>query len=247
MHQEIYECRSDQVSISTEYWTKANSQTLLLPNLYQVKLWFYRWSTDCTVSNNKGFFSLSDSCELTLDPNTANRNLILFDNNTKVAFVDDEQPYPDHPERFDDWKQILCRNGLTGRCYWEVEWEGWVYIAVSYRGIRRTGASKGCWFGWNNQSWSLRCSEDGYFAWHNNTRTDLSTSSSSFVSSSASSTSSTSNRVAVYVDCPAGTLSFYRVSSNSLIHLHTFSTTFTETLYPGFRLFRSSSVSLCSL
>uniref|UniRef100_A0A3P9C7F1 SPRY-associated domain-containing protein n=1 Tax=Maylandia zebra TaxID=106582 RepID=A0A3P9C7F1_9CICH len=153
-----------------------------------------------------------DSCELTLDPNTANRNLILFDNNTKVAFVDDEQPYPDHPERFDDWKQILCRNGLTGRCYWEVEWEGWVYIAVSYRGIRRTGASKGCWFGWNNQSWSLRCSED-----------------------------------AVYVDCPAGTLSFYRVSSNSLIHLHTFSTTFTETLYPGFRLFRSSSVSLCSL
>uniref|UniRef100_A0A3Q2W8S7 SPRY-associated domain-containing protein n=1 Tax=Haplochromis burtoni TaxID=8153 RepID=A0A3Q2W8S7_HAPBU len=116
-----------------------------------------------------------------------NRNLILFDNNTKVAFVDDEQPYPDHPERFDDWKQILCRNGLTGRCYWEVEWEGWVYIAVSYRGIRRTGASKGCWFGWNNQSWSLRCSED-----------------------------------AVYVDCPAGTLSFYRVSSNSLIHLHTF-------------------------
>ncbi|XP_063333145.1 NACHT, LRR and PYD domains-containing protein 3-like [Pelmatolapia mariae] len=181
------------------------------------------------------------SCELTLDPNTANRNLILFDNNTKVAFVDDEQPYPDHPERFDDWKQILCRNGLTGRCYWEVEWEGWVYIAVSYRGIRRTGASKDCWFGWNNQSWSLRCSEDGYFAWHNNTRTDLSTSSSSFVSSS------TSNRVAVYVDCPAGTLSFYRVSSNSLIHLHTFNTTFTETLYPGFRLFRSSSLSLCSL
>lgn len=185
------------------------------------------------------------SCELTLDPNTANRNLILFDNNTKVAFVDDEQPYPDHPERFNDWNQILCRNGLTGRCYWEVEWEGWVYIAVSYRGIRRTGASRGCWFGWNNQSWSLRCSEDGYFAWHNSTRTDLSTSSSSFVSSS---TSSTSNRVAVYVDCPAGTLSFYRVSSNSLIHLHTFSTTFTETLYPGFRLFRlSSSVSLCSL
>ncbi|CAI5682229.1 unnamed protein product [Oreochromis niloticus] len=41
-------------------------------------------------------------------------------------------------------------------------------------------------------------------------------------------------RAAVYVDCPAGTLSFYRVSSDSLIHLHTFNTTFTEPLYPGF-------------
>ncbi|CAI5657096.1 unnamed protein product [Oreochromis niloticus] len=54
-------------------------------------------------------------------------------------------------------------------------------------------------------------------------------------------------RVAVYVDCPAGTLSFYIVSSDTLIHLHTFNTTFTETLYPGFWLDWSlgSSVSLC--
>ncbi|CAI5657704.1 unnamed protein product [Oreochromis niloticus] len=54
-------------------------------------------------------------------------------------------------------------------------------------------------------------------------------------------------RVAVYVDCPAGTLSFYRVSSDTLIHLHTFNTTFTQTLYPGFRFLwpPGSSVSLC--
>ncbi|KAL4009686.1 hypothetical protein ACER0C_003538 [Sarotherodon galilaeus] len=53
-------------------------------------------------------------------------------------------------------------------------------------------------------------------------------------------------RAAVYVDCPAGTLSFYRVSSDTLIHLHTFNTTFTQTLYPGI-LFLSpgASVSLC--
>uniref|UniRef100_UPI0037E7B08D NLR family CARD domain-containing protein 3-like n=1 Tax=Semicossyphus pulcher TaxID=241346 RepID=UPI0037E7B08D len=57
-----------------------------------------------------------------------------------------------------------------------------------------------------------------------------------------------SNRVAVYVDCPAGTLSFYKVSSNTLIHLHTFNTTFTEPLYPGFGLrTHKSSAFLCSL
>uniref|UniRef100_A0A3B4XRT6 NACHT domain-containing protein n=1 Tax=Seriola lalandi dorsalis TaxID=1841481 RepID=A0A3B4XRT6_SERLL len=51
--------------------------------------------------------------------------------------------------------------------------------------------------------------------------------------------------VAVYVDCPAGTLSFYRVSSDSLIHIYTFNTTFTEPLYPGFAAWPGSSVSLC--
>ncbi|XP_073323448.1 protein NLRC3-like [Pagrus major] len=179
-------------------------------------------------------------CELTVDTNTVNRFLKLSDNNRKVTYVSEKLPYPDHPERF-DWRQLLCRNGLTGRCYWEVEWRGWVHISVSYRGISRRGNSVDCLFGRNNQSWSLNCSDDGrYSICHNNRSTDLSTSSSS-----SSSSSSVSNRVAVYVDCPAGTLSFYRVSSDSLIHLHTFNTTFTQPLYPGFMFWSpGSSVSL---
>ncbi|XP_047434321.1 NACHT, LRR and PYD domains-containing protein 3-like [Mugil cephalus] len=173
-------------------------------------------------------------CELTVDTNTVNRFLQLSDNNRTVTGRDEKQMYPPTPDRF-WWKQLLCRNGFTGRRYWEVEWEGWVYIAVSYRGIGRRGPSKDCWFGFNNQSWSLRCSAvEGYFAWHNNRRTPISS-------------TCISNRVAVYVDCPAGTLSFYRVSSETLVHLHTFNTTFTEPLFPGFRLFADSSVSLCSL
>ncbi|KAL7383808.1 hypothetical protein ABVT39_018079 [Epinephelus coioides] len=176
------------------------------------------------------------SCELTIDTNTVNRHLKLSDNNRKVTRVEEDQSYPDHPDRFDDWTQLLCRTGLTGRCYWEVEWRGGVYISVSYRGIRRRGDSDDCVFGWNDQSWSLNCSDGGYIVWHNKRGTYTSSSSSS------------SGRVAVYVDCPAGTLSFFRVSSDTLIHLHTFNTTFTEPLYPGFRFWSpGSSVSLCSL
>ncbi|XP_050926884.1 NLR family CARD domain-containing protein 3 isoform X2 [Lates calcarifer] len=175
------------------------------------------------------------SCELELDTNTVNRFLKLSDNNRKVTHVREDQSHPDHPDRFDHWYQLLCRTGLTGHCYWEVEWRGGVEISVSYRGIRRKGNSKDCEFGMNDQSWSLFCSDDGYCVWHNNIRTSISS-------------SSVSNRVAVYVDCPAGSLSFYRVSSDSLIHLHTSNTTFTGPLYPGFGFwFRSygSSVSLC--
>uniref|UniRef100_A0A8C9Y0C9 B30.2/SPRY domain-containing protein n=1 Tax=Sander lucioperca TaxID=283035 RepID=A0A8C9Y0C9_SANLU len=174
-------------------------------------------------------------CQLELDTNTVSRDLKLSDNNRKVTCVEEKQPYPDHPERFNFWSQLLCRDGLTGRCYWEVERRGKVHISVSYRGIRRRGVSVDCVFGRNDQSWRLRCYDDGYYVWHNNIRTSISS-------------SSVSGRVAVYVDCPAGSLSFYTVSSDSLILLHTFNTTFTQTLYPGFGVWSpGSSVSLSPL
>uniref|UniRef100_A0A3P9KFA1 NACHT domain-containing protein n=1 Tax=Oryzias latipes TaxID=8090 RepID=A0A3P9KFA1_ORYLA len=176
------------------------------------------------------------SCQLAIDPNTVNKYLKLPENSKKVTWVKQCQSYPDHPDRFDQC-QLLCRDGLTGRCYWEFEWNGRVDVSVSYREIRRKGNMNDCMFGWNSQSWSLSCSDDdGYTACHNNKQ----------ISISSSSSSSSSHRVAVYVDCPAGTLSFFRVSSNSLIHLHTVKTTFTEPLYPGFgfSLF-GSSVVLC--
>ena len=178
----------------------------------------------------------SDFCRLTLDPNTAHKFLKLSENNRKVTDLRKEHPYPEHPERFDYWPQVLCENDLTGRCYWEVEWVGKVYVAVSYRGIGRNGDSDGSKFGGNDQSWCLTCTDGGYNAWHNNSGTLIPS-------------SSISHRVAVYVDCPAGILSFYRVSSDTLIHLHTFNTTFTEPLYPGFGygVKYNSSAFLCQL
>ncbi|KAM4560486.1 NLR family CARD domain-containing protein 3-like [Odontesthes bonariensis] len=183
------------------------------------------------------------SYQLTIDTNTVNRKLKLSDNNRKVTCVEQVQSYPDHPDRFGGWPQLLCRNVLTGRCYWEVEWRGGVYISVSYRGIRRRGGGD-CEFGWTDQSWSLICSDGGeYSVCHNKRETPITSTSSS------SSSSSVSDRAAVYVDRHAGTLSFYRVSSDTLIHLHTFSTTFTEEpLHPGFGFWSwssGSSVSLC--
>ncbi|XP_050933631.1 NACHT, LRR and PYD domains-containing protein 3 isoform X2 [Lates calcarifer] len=173
------------------------------------------------------------SCELTLDTNTVNTKIQLSDNNRKVTHVEKDQSYPNHPDRFYPRHQLLCTTGLTGRCYWEVEWRGDAFISVSYRGIRRKGTHAACVLGWNNQSWSLYCSDDdGYSVWHNEREISIS--------------SPLSHRVAVYVDYPAGSLSFFRVSSDSLNHLHTFNATFTEPLYPGLGLWSiGSSVSLC--
>uniref|UniRef100_A0A3B5K5X5 B30.2/SPRY domain-containing protein n=1 Tax=Takifugu rubripes TaxID=31033 RepID=A0A3B5K5X5_TAKRU len=179
------------------------------------------------------------ACELVLDTNTINRNLKLSDHNRNVTFVAEGQPYIEHPDRFDNWSQLMCENGLTGRCYWEVDWRGDVDISVSYRGICRKGNNADCVFGVNSCSWSLFCSEiKGFSVCHKRNRTLIPHSSPA------------SNRVAVYLDFAAGSLSFYTVASGTMNHLHTFNTTFTEVLFPGFGLWSDksgSTVSLCSL
>ncbi|XP_036418515.1 butyrophilin-like protein 9 isoform X3 [Colossoma macropomum] len=172
------------------------------------------------------------SCEVTLDPNTAHRNLSLSEGNRKVERVWSSQSYPDHPERFNRYAQVLCRESLTGRCYWEAEWSGTVYIAVTYKSISRKGDSADCGFGRNVKSWILSCSNNSYSVRHNNISTELSARPSS------------SGTVGVYLDCPAGSLSFYSVSTDKLTHLHTFNTTFTEPLCAGFG-FCSYGSSVC--
>uniref|UniRef100_A0A3P9KFU9 B30.2/SPRY domain-containing protein n=1 Tax=Oryzias latipes TaxID=8090 RepID=A0A3P9KFU9_ORYLA len=171
---------------------------------------------------------------LTIDTNTVNKKLKLSDSNKKVTYVEELHSYPDHSDRFYGWSQLLCRDGLTARCYWEVEWKGKVHVSVSSSGIKRRGDRGDCLFGLNSHSWSLSCSDDlGYSVWHDGKQT-------------FSSSSTSSHRVAVYVDYPVGTLSFFRVSGHSLIPLHTFNATFTEPLYPGFGFsLLGSSVLLC--
>ncbi|PWA32149.1 hypothetical protein CCH79_00013368 [Gambusia affinis] len=185
---------------------------------------------DCSLSP-------SDSCQLSIDTNTVSRKMRISGDGRKVTHVAEDELYPDHPDRFDVPPQFLCRDGLSGRGYWEVEWGGQALIAVSYKKIQRKGNTHDCLFAWNDHSWSLRCSDNGVFSvLQNKAERTVSASSSSI-----------SNRVAVYVDCPAGTLSFYRVSSGSLVHLHTFSTTFTEPLYPGFGFGLLYTSDCCSL
>nr|XP_023663134.1 NLR family CARD domain-containing protein 3-like [Paramormyrops kingsleyae] len=176
------------------------------------------------------------SCQLTLDPNTKHRVLSLSEGNRKVTWGA-EQPYPDHPERFDYWPQVLCREGLTGRCYWEAEWRGdEALIAVTYKGIRRKGRSADCGLGANEKSWMLFCSPHSYYVSYNNKRTVIPIEPPG------------SRRVGVYLDWAAGTLSFYRVSSDGLTLLYSFTSSFTEPLYPGFGVFSPNSpVSLCML
>ncbi|XP_024864664.1 tripartite motif-containing protein 16-like isoform X1 [Kryptolebias marmoratus] len=184
---------------------------------------------------------LKYSCEITLDPNTVNRQLLLSEGNRKVTVMDQPQFYSDHPDRFTEYQQVLGRESLTGRRYWEVErsWAPRIYIAVSYKDISRAGELNECTFGHNDKSWALHCHRGQFEIWHNNISTSISGPGSS--------------RVGVYLDHRAGVLSFYSVSETMTL-LHRVQTTFTQPLHAGVgfglswnNLFSVTSVEFCNL
>ncbi|XP_067272331.1 stonustoxin subunit beta-like [Pseudorasbora parva] len=174
-------------------------------------------------------------CDLTLDPNTVHNRLSVVEGNKKLVCNPETMTHPDHPERFDGLPQVLCKEPLTGRCYWEAEWSGLGDMVVSYKGIGRKGESCDSRFGANKKSWILSCFGEKLIAWHDNMGTHIPPPSPPL------------NRVGVYLDEPAGILSFFSISdTHALRHLHTFNTKFTEPLYAGFVLY-TNSVSLCDV
>ncbi|XP_075304696.1 tripartite motif-containing protein 16-like [Odontesthes bonariensis] len=159
------------------------------------------------------------SCEITLDPNTANTWLLLSEGNRKVTRMGHPQSYSDHPDRFTDRFQVLSRESLTGRCYWEVEMGGGgVDVAVAYKNISRAGWGNECVFGSNDKSWALRCDQNRYSFRYNSKETSIS--------------GPRASRVGVYLDHRAGILSFYSVSGTMTL-LHRVQTTFTQPLWAG--------------
>uniref|UniRef100_A0A665XGE0 Tripartite motif-containing protein 16-like n=1 Tax=Echeneis naucrates TaxID=173247 RepID=A0A665XGE0_ECHNA len=174
------------------------------------------------------------SQEITLDPNTVNAHLLLTEGNRKASLMIEKQSYSDHPDRFTVWWfQVLSRESLTGRCYWEVEWsgEGGVSVAVAYKNISRAGRSNECVFGYNDKSWAFDCVENSSTFRFNNIQTAVS--------------GPPSSRVGVYLDHRAGILSFYSVSETMTL-LHRVQTTFTQPLHHVFRMFQSAHNSVTS-
>ncbi|XP_075937699.1 stonustoxin subunit beta-like [Anarhichas minor] len=178
------------------------------------------------------------ACDLTLDPNTAQNYLILSHGNKKATSQSEWQSYPDHPERFLTYTQVLCKQGLSGRHYWEIEWDHdstrkkSIYAAVAYKRIDRKGDGSMSSFGENTVSWAFGQCHDGKHtlkAFHNGKLMETDFPSGDFPT------------LGVYLDWPAGTLSFYKVSSDTLSHLYTFHTTFTEPVYPCFYMYNENN------
>ncbi|XP_029440391.1 E3 ubiquitin-protein ligase TRIM39-like [Rhinatrema bivittatum] len=156
--------------------------------------------------------------DVTLDPETANPELVLSEDGKSVRDGGTRQSLPDSPRRFDICS-VLGREGFTsGRHYWEVEVGDRPDCAVGVcrDSVRRKGeviqsSKEGFWI-------VNLCSGSGYWALTSPiTKLPLSKSP---------------RAVGILLDYEAGKVSFYDVENKS--HLYTFSDTFTGTLRPFF-------------
>ncbi|XP_070783146.1 neoverrucotoxin subunit beta-like [Enoplosus armatus] len=162
-------------------------------------------------------------CELTLDPNTLHPALTLSEDN-KSAESGKPKLSPEHAERFESYQQVMCKKALSGRHYWELEWSGLVRAGVSYRGImRKTWAVEGS-LGHSDKSWVFdHYPKSGYHYIYKGNTVAVSVPTPGF------------KKLGIYLDWPAGTLSFYMVYSTYRVkHLHTVHNQFNEAVYAAF-------------
>ncbi|XP_048847402.1 tripartite motif-containing protein 16 isoform X1 [Brienomyrus brachyistius] len=165
---------------------------------------------------------------LSLDDRTAQKLLWISDGATKVSRMsEDACPYLDRPERYDHSPQVLCKEKMWGRrAYWEVGYTGWVVVGVVYEGAPRKSQEGPCGIGENDASWGLGWAGTCYQAWHNSENVDVE--------------AEATTELGLYLDQPAGVLSFYAVRkegegvTGAAQLLHRYKVSFSQPLLPAF-------------
>ncbi|KAG2456050.1 TRI65 protein, partial [Polypterus senegalus] len=169
---------------------------------------------------------------LTFDLNTVHTNLTVSQDRKTVTWSESKQSYSPHPERFTYDSQVLCSECFnSGISTWDIKISGEYFkIGIAYQKLERKKLLTSI-LGQNSASWCI-CSLKGEFkAWHNNICTYFTPTKGL-------------QHIRVCLDYEGGTLSFYQVA-NTLRHLHTFNTTFSEPVYPAFKCGDDTTMTLC--
>ncbi|XP_069808727.1 nuclear factor 7, ovary-like [Dendropsophus ebraccatus] len=165
----------------------------------------------------KGYY-VQEASGILLDVDTACNDVHISDDLKTASYSKTYLGRLENPERF-EYGRVLGSKGFSGiRLYWDVEGstEGEWRVGMTYQSIERKGEYSR--IGNNNKSWGLRGRQNEYSMRHDGNEIKLSFKPSSY-------------KVRIYLDYTAGLLSFYELG-NSMKHLYTLSTTFTEALYP---------------
>uniref|UniRef100_A0A8C1LI67 Uncharacterized protein n=2 Tax=Cyprinus carpio TaxID=7962 RepID=A0A8C1LI67_CYPCA len=160
-------------------------------------------------------------CQLTWDPNTASSSVqVSEEDEALVEYRRHPATLPHHPERFIDQYQIMSREGLNSRHFFQLEWFGKsATIGMAYKDISRKGSLAACSIGLNNKSWGIFVT------------TPLPTCNALHGGVEMRLPDCSPFRVGVYLDWALGTLSFYNTTRDKAELIHTFHAKFTQPLF----------------
>ncbi|KAL6111056.1 trim39 [Pungitius sinensis] len=158
--------------------------------------------------------------DVTLDPETAQCELILSDDGKQVKLGDVRKNLPNNPKRFSYWLCVLTKQSFSsGRFYFEVQVEGktrWDSGVIRESVTRKGNISLSP----QNGYWIIRLINGNEYTALDDPPVDLSVKSGL-------------QKVGVFVDYEEGVVSFYDVEAAALIYSFT-GCSFTEKLFPYF-------------
>ncbi|XP_029554911.1 tripartite motif-containing protein 16-like protein [Salmo trutta] len=175
---------------------------------------------------------LKYAAPVSFDADTAHKFLRLTEENRKVTNTTPWQhPYPNVPERFENWRQVLATESFyVGRHYFEVDMSGeGTHVGLTYKSIDRKGPKNNSCITGNDFSWCLQWNGRSFSAWHNDVETPLKVEKFT--------------RIGVYVEFSCGLLAFYGVDDAvGMTLIHKYKADFLEPLYPAFWLSKKENV-----
>uniref|UniRef100_A0A8C6SQN4 Uncharacterized protein n=1 Tax=Neogobius melanostomus TaxID=47308 RepID=A0A8C6SQN4_9GOBI len=161
---------------------------------------------------------LQYAINITLDPNTAHKRLLLSEENRRITVVKEEQDYRNHPARFSHRWQVMSKEALAGQCYFEVECGNTLsFLGFTYKRIQRKKDVKESALGYNNVSWALKTGISNHI-WHNGDELQVRNTRQC-------------GKIGVFLDHPAGIISFYGVGPKEMELCGQVYATLTEPLY----------------
>uniref|UniRef100_A0A8C4R282 Uncharacterized protein n=1 Tax=Eptatretus burgeri TaxID=7764 RepID=A0A8C4R282_EPTBU len=174
------------------------------------------------ISLEQYFIRFINGRSLRLDPNSAHPQIKIAEDLRTATLTRIKHPYPEHPDRFDCWIQVLSIESFSsGRHYWEVDVGlcRMCRIGVALNSMMRKGKGKENRLGENPKSWCVQKWFNGYSARHNNKCIPLSVLGNI-------------SRFGFFLDCEEGELKCF---GDSRV-LHVFKGNFREPIKPALRI-----------
>ncbi|XP_077346408.1 E3 ubiquitin-protein ligase TRIM39-like [Lithobates pipiens] len=213
---------TDEVLLDQEADTEQNLKESSVCDLddFMISLALHRSITGLiTVMQLKTNFNIHYATDLLLDIKTTNKFVVLSDDLRTASATETQQIRPPLPQRFTLYNQVMSMETFShGRHYWEVEvgdcgdWD----VGFCYPSIKREGKESS--IGYNNKSCCFGKNENKYSCINDFRKQMLSP-------------ESPVKRLGIYLDYEGVRMSFYDLS-NSIRHLHTFTSPTTKLIEP---------------